>query len=40
MKKTVVTNNWLSVIKAKQVKQSKLHNAQLCAAGYCPTKVK
>lgn len=40
MKKTVVTNNWLSVIKAKQVKQSKLHNAQLCAAGHCPTKVK
>jgi len=38
--KTVVTNNWLSVIKAKQVKESKLHSAQLCAAGHCPAKVK
>ncbi len=28
------------VIKAKQVKETKLHNAQLCMAGHCPTKVK
>ena len=39
MKKAVVSN-WLSVIKAKQVKETKLHNAQLCAAGHCPAKVK
>ena len=39
MKKAVVSN-WLSVIKAKQVKEQKLHNAQLCASGYCVTKVK
>ena len=38
--KKVVVSNWLSVIKAKQVKEQKLHNAQLCAAGHCPTKVK
>ena len=38
--KKVVVSNWLSVIKAKQVKDQKLHNAQLCAAGHCPTKVK
>ena len=38
--KKVVSPNWLSVIKAKQVKDSKLHAAQLCAAGHCPTKVK
>ena len=38
--KKVVASNWLSVIKAKQVKESKLHAAQLCAAGHCPTKVK
>jgi len=38
--KKVVSPNWLSVIKAKQVKESKLHNAQLCASGYCVTKVK
>jgi hypothetical protein len=37
MKKTVATN-WLAVIKAKQVKDAKLKNAQLCAAGHCPTK--
>jgi len=38
--KKVVSSNWLSVIKAKQIKDQKLHNAQLCAAGHCPTKVK
>ena len=38
--KNVVKANWLSVIKAKQVKESKLHKAQLCMAGHCPTKVK
>jgi hypothetical protein len=36
--KKVVKTNWLSVIKAKQVKESKLHTAQLCAAGHCPAK--
>ena len=36
--KKVVSSNWLSVIKAKQIKDQKLHNAQLCAAGYCTTK--
>jgi len=38
--KKVVSSNWLSVIKAKQVKETKLHTAQLCAAGHCPAKVK
>jgi len=38
--KKVVSSNWLSVIKAKQIKDQKLHNAQLCMAGHCPTKVK
>ena len=33
--KKVVSSNWLSVIKAKQVKEQKLHAAQLCAAGHC-----
>jgi hypothetical protein len=32
--------NWLSVIKAKEVKEKKLKNAQLCMAGHCATKVK
>jgi len=32
------TLNWLSVIKAKQIKEAKLKNAQLCMAGHCPTK--
>ena len=32
--------NWLSVIKAKEVKEAKLKQAQLCVAGHCPTKVK
>ena len=36
--KKVVKTNWLSVIKAKQVKEQKLHQAQLCAAGYCTAK--
>ena len=36
--KKVVKTNWLSVIKAKQVKESKLHADQLCAAGYCTSK--
>jgi hypothetical protein len=36
--KKVVKANWLSVIKAKQVKEQKLHQAQLCMAGYCTTK--
>jgi len=36
--KTVVKTNWLSVIKAKQVKEAKLHNAQLCMAGHCVVK--
>ena len=36
--KKVVKENWLSVIKAKAVKEQKLHTAQLCAAGYCTTK--
>ena len=36
--KKVVKTNWLSVIKAKEVKEKKLHQAQLCAAGYCTTK--
>ena len=33
--KNVVKANWLSVIKAKQVKEQKLHQAQLCMAGHC-----
>ena len=33
--KNVVKENWLSVIKAKQVKEQKLHQAQLCMAGHC-----
>ena len=37
MKKSVQTN-WLSVIKAKQVKEEKLKNAQLCMAGHCVAK--
>ena len=32
--------NWLSVIKAKEVKEKKLKEAQLCTAGHCPTKAK
>jgi len=32
--------NWLSVIKAKQVKDKKLHNAQLCMAGHCQVRKK
>jgi hypothetical protein len=32
--------NWLSVIKDKEVKQQKLKAAQLCTAGYCVAKVK
>jgi hypothetical protein len=30
--------NWLSVIKAKEVKEKKLKNAQLCMAGHCVAK--
>ena len=37
MKKSVQPN-WLSVIKAKQVKEAKLKNAQLCMAGHCVAK--
>jgi len=37
MKKSVKAN-WLSVIKAKQVKETKLKTAQLCMAGHCPAK--
>ena len=33
--KNVVKKNWLSVIKAKQVKEQKLHQAQLYMAGHC-----
>ena len=36
--KKVVSSNWLSVIKAKQVKDKKLKTAQLCMAGHCPVK--
>jgi len=36
--KKVANQNWLSVIKAKQVKEQKLHEAQLCAAGHCVAK--
>jgi len=36
--KTSVNKNWLSVIKAKQVKDKKLKTAQLCMAGHCPVK--
>ena len=36
--KTSVNKNWLSVIKAKQVKDKKLKTAQLCMAGHCPAK--
>jgi len=32
--------NWLSVIKAREVKAQKLKDAQLCTAGYCVTKAK
>jgi hypothetical protein len=32
--------NWLNVIKAKQVKEKKLHAAQLCAAGHCEVPKK
>ena len=32
------STNWLSVIKAKQVKEEKLKRAQLCMAGLCKTK--
>ena len=32
--------NWLSVIKAKQVKEQKLHQAQLCMAGHCQVEKK
>ena len=28
-------NNWLSVIKAQEVKKRKLKDAQLCMAGHC-----
>jgi len=30
-----VTTNWLSVIRAKQIKEKNLKTAQLCMAGYC-----
>ena len=33
--KNVVKTNWLSVIKAKLVKEQKLYQAQLCMAGLC-----
>lgn len=36
--KQSVKANWLSVIKAKQVKEKKLKNAQLCMAGHCSVK--
>lgn len=36
--KNTVKGNWLSVIKAKQVKEQKLKAAQLCNAGLCRTK--
>ena len=32
---TVVKGNWLSVIKAQEVKKKKLYQAQLCMAGHC-----
>lgn len=32
--------NWLSVIKAQEVKKQKLHAAQLCAAGHCEVTKK
>jgi len=34
----VTQKNWLSVIKAKQVKEQKLKEAQLCRVGHCVTK--
>jgi len=36
--KQSVKANWLSVIKAKQVKEEKLKKAQLCMAGHCSAK--
>jgi hypothetical protein len=36
--KNTVKANWLSVIKAKQVKEQKLKTAQLCMAGHCVVK--
>jgi hypothetical protein len=38
--KTNQTFNWLSVIKAKQVKDQKLKEAQLCMAGHCQVAKK
>jgi len=33
--KKVVKANWLSVIKAQELKKQNLHRAQLCMAGHC-----
>jgi len=38
--KTIQTSNWLSVIKAKQVKEQKLKDAQMCMAGHCQVAKK